>query len=257
MTFSIFAFLLIAGIGAGLTATLAGLASLVSYPALLAIGVPPVIANVTNTAALVFTGVGSAVSSLPELRGRSKFLWRLILIVSLGSIFGSALLLIAPASTFEKIVPFFIIAAGLLLLFSGKLPTQEHRPGEPVKTLTFRQEAAQTIVIFVTGAYAGYFGAAAGVVMLATLTLTVDQPFIVSNSMKNLTGFAANAIATVIYAFTTKIEWLMVIPLGIGLFIGGYIGPIIARRLPVQLLRVIIAALAFLLAAKLFAQAYL
>ncbi|MBF5067120.1 sulfite exporter TauE/SafE family protein, partial [Salmonella enterica subsp. enterica serovar Istanbul] len=111
----------------------------------------------TNTAALVFTGVGSAVSSLPELRGRGKFLWRLILIVSLGSIFGSALLLIAPASTFEKIVPFFIIAAGLLLLFSGKLPTQEHRPGEPAKTLTFRQEAAQTIVIFVTGAYAGYF----------------------------------------------------------------------------------------------------
>ena len=109
MTFSIFAFLLVAGIGAGLTATLAGLASLVSYPALLAIGVPPVIANVTNTAALVFTGVGSAVSSLPELRGRGKFLWRLILIVSLGSIFGSALLLIAPASTFEKIVPFFII----------------------------------------------------------------------------------------------------------------------------------------------------
>ena len=64
MNFSIFAFLLIAGIGAGLTSTLAGLASLVSYPALLAIGVPPVIANVTNTAALVFTGVGSAVSSL-------------------------------------------------------------------------------------------------------------------------------------------------------------------------------------------------
>ena len=231
MNFSIFAFLLIAGIGAGLTSTLAGLASLVSYPALLAIGVPPVIANVTNTAALVFTGVGSAVSSLPELRGRGKCLWRLM--------------------------PFFIIAAGLLLLFSGRLPTQEHRPGEPARTLTFGQEAAQTIVIFVTGAYAGYFGAAAGVVMLATLTLTVDQPFIVSNSMKNLTGFAANAIATVIYAFTTKIEWLMVIPLGIGLFIGGYIGPIIARRLPVQLLRFIIAALAFLLAAKLFAQAYL
>lgn len=257
MNFSIFAFLLIAGIGAGLTSTLAGLASLVSYPALLAIGVPPVIANVTNTAALVFTGVGSAVSSLPELRGRGKFLWRLILLVSLGSIFGSALLLIAPAATFEKVVPFFIIAAGLLLLFSDRLPTQEHRPGEPARTLTFGQEAAQTIVIFVTGAYAGYFGAAAGVVMLATLTLTVDQPFIVSNSMKNLTGFAANAIATVIYAFTTKIEWLMVIPLGIGLFIGGYIGPIIARRLPVQLLRFIIAALAFLLAAKLFAQAYL
>lgn len=145
----------------------------------------------------------------------------------------------------------------MLLLFSGRLPTQEHRPGEPARTLTFGQEAAQTIVIFVTGAYAGYFGAATGVVMLATLTLTVDQPFIVSNSMKNLTGFAANAIATVIYAFTTKIEWLMVIPLGIGLFIGGYIGPIIARRLPVQLLRFIIAALAFLLAAKLFAQAYL
>lgn len=101
-----------AGILAGILSSVTGLASLVSYPALLVIGVPPVFANVTNTAALVLTGLGSSTSSQKELKNHKKELLKILPLTIIGSIFGSFILLIEPATSFTHIVPFFILLAG-------------------------------------------------------------------------------------------------------------------------------------------------
>ncbi len=114
----------------------------------------------------------------------------------------------------------------------------------------------KAIGLFLIGAYTGYFGAAGGVIILAILTLSLPQRFAVLNAFKNVMAFMANAVATVIYAWTGKIDWVVVLPLGIGFLIGGYCGPIVVRHVPVRLLRILIAFAAFGLAADLFVQAY-
>lgn len=257
MTLTHFVFLLAAGIIAGLLSTIAGLASLASYPALLMIGIPPVIANVTNTAALVFTGIGATFSSLRELKGHWVELSRILILVTIGGVIGSAVLLLAPASSFEKVVPFFIGASGVLLLASGRAPKNpDLAAATGPRAATKGQQALVIVAMVFVGAYSGYFGAAAGVIMLAILAMISTERFTVINAERNVAGFASNAIATVIYAFTTRIAWLLVIPLGLGLLIGGYMGPAIVRRVPVKLLRVVIALAAFGLAIDLFIKAY-
>ncbi len=135
-----FIFLIIAGFAAGLLASVAGLASLVSYPALLAVGLPPVLANVTNTTALIFSGIGATASSMKELRGHWKKLTLYVILSLIGSIGGSILLLVAPASSFEKVVPFFILFAGILLFMSGRKKRYLHfqaQAGPPDTLKTF------------------------------------------------------------------------------------------------------------------------
>src|SRR4051794_41204447 len=108
MTVLEFGFLVVAGIGAGLTGSIAGLASLISYPALLAVGIPPVTANVTNTVALVLNSVGSVSASRPELTAQGRRLRRLAVAAVLGGGVGMALLLLTPSGAFERIVPWLL-----------------------------------------------------------------------------------------------------------------------------------------------------
>lgn len=228
-----FIFLIIAGFAAGLLASVAGLASLVSYPALLAVGLPPVIANVTNTTALIFSGIGATASSLKELRGHWKKLTLYVILSLIGSIGGSVLLLIAPASSFEKVVPFFILFAGILLFMSGRkkdVSTAKLKQAHQTPAKHFWVSLISLTGIVLVGTYTGYFGAAGGVIFLAILSIITDDRFTVVNAMKNVIAFGGNLIATVIFIFKSKIDWLLVIPLGFGLLIGGYTGPIIVRH---------------------------
>lgn len=245
--------LFIAGIAAGLLASIAGLASLVSYPVLLALGVPPVSANTTNTASLVFTGIGASMSSLKELKSSKKTMWSVAVYALVGCVLGSIILVYAPASTFEKVVPFLIFGAGVLMLytqFKGENKDRESKPDTPLV------RGLKLFAIFLVGIYIGYFGASAGMILLAILTVTINESFAVTNAIKNFTSFLANALSLLIYAFTTKIYWWMVVPMGIGMFIGGYVGPVVIRHVPVRPLRIVIAFAAFGLAGYLFYTAF-
>lgn len=260
-----FVLLLLAGVGAGLVGTVAGLASLVSYPALLAVGLPPIAANVTNTVSLVFNGIGAVSASRPELRGQGRRLAHLVPLTAGGSVVGAALLLLAPASSFERVVPFFIASAAVLLLFPGllrrrtrvlaegtadvSLPAADPEPAVPA--------AVVYPVVFVVGAYSGYFGAAAGVVMLALLSATRSESLARSNAVKNVVLGASNLVASVIFVITAPVRWAAVLPLAAGCLIGGLVGPSVVRHLPARLLRVAIGLAALGLAAVLFGQAYL
>ncbi|MGY1743616.1 MULTISPECIES: sulfite exporter TauE/SafE family protein [unclassified Blastococcus] len=250
-----FAFLVLAGVGAGLTGSIAGLASLISYPALLATGIPPVTANVTNTVALVMTGVGSVSASRPELRGQGRRLVPLLAAAVLGGAVGAALLLVTPAESFERIVPFLIAAASVAILVQRPprelaaegVAAHAGHPGDP------RWLPAAIAGI---GVYGGYFGAAAGVLMLATLLLSTGEGLPRSNAMKNAVLAVANGVAALAYVVLTDVAWSAALPLAIGLLGGGLIGPRVVRRSPPAALRRVIAVAGIGLAVYLAVEAF-
>src|SRR6266571_772503 len=168
-----------AGTLAGISSTVASLASVVSYPVLLALGLPPVSANVTNTVALVFTGAGAAAGSRQELAGQGRLVRRLGPLVALGGAAGAALLLLTPAPAFEAVAPVLIGCASLLLIVQPKIPGLAARPGgERSRPL---RAALSAVAVYV-----GYFGAAAGILLLAVLTAMLDQPLARINAVKNV-----------------------------------------------------------------------
>lgn len=245
--------LLITGILAGIVSTAAGLASLVSYPVLLALGLPPITANVTNTLGLLFTSIGAVASSQKELRGHRRQLMTLLPLTLLGSIAGAILLFIIPEKTFAKIVPFFIFIAAILVLIPHQVRVEESLEPKKISNI---QKLITAVAIFLIGGYTGYFGAAGGVLMLSLLSWISDDSFAEYNAQKNLALGLANIIAAVIYVTKTPVPWNYVVALGIGFFIGGFLGPKIVRHLPAQLLKVIIGIGAFILAGSLFVKAY-
>ncbi|MCT4395966.1 sulfite exporter TauE/SafE family protein [Periweissella beninensis] len=251
------------GILAGILSTVTGLASLVSYPALLALGLPPIVANITNTTALVMTGIGSGLASKKELRGHGDELLKILVIAVMGSLLGCVLLLVAPASVFEHVVPFLIFVAGILLLLKArqkivppvKINGVVHNAQNAIP-MTKRTQILFNVGIFCIGAYGGYFGAAAGVLMLALLAFEAKNEFPVYNAIKNVVLGACNIVSTTIYTFTAHINWQVAVAMGIGLLIGGYIGPYIVRLVPARLLQIVIAFGAFGLAIDLFVKAF-
>jgi uncharacterized membrane protein YfcA len=241
--------LVLAGIGGGLAGSIAGLASVVSYPALLALGLSPVVANVTNTVSLVFSSVGSVAGSRPELTGQGHRARHLAWFALAGGIGGGLLLLITPAQAFAKIVPWMIGLASLAILIRPDRtrvpPPVGQRPGW-----------ALSAGVFLVGIYGGYFGAAAGVILLALLLLSTSEVLARANALKNLLLGLANGVAAVVFVFFGPVRWSAVLPLGLGLLIGGRLGPIVVRRAPAGPLRAGIACAGLGLAVSLAVRAY-
>ena len=256
MTVVDFVVLLLAGIGGGLTGSIAGLASLMTYPALLATGVPPLTANITNTVALVLNSVGSVSASRPELRGQGRRLVPLGVAAVLGGTTGAVLLLLTPSSAFERLVPILIAAASAAILVQ--------RPPRELAAEGAREHAKHPdrdqrwlpAAVFAIAIYGGYFGAAAGVLMLATFLLATGEGVPRSNALKNTVLGIANGVAAIGYIVFASIAWASALPLAIGLFIGGRLGPRIVRRVPQTALRRVIAAAGLGLAVVLAVQAY-
>lgn len=244
-------YLFAGGVLAGLSSSMASFASLISYPLLLSVGVPPVYANVTNDAALIWNSLGATIASGKELRERWRQVGTLAVFTVAGSVVGCILLLSFPAGVFEKVVPFFIAIAGVLILVSG------HHQATPDKRLPVWQKAAYAFLLVVMGAYKGYFGAAAGVVVMVILTYMINEDFLVVNAERNVICGLAELVALAIYAFRSRIYWSESVPVALGMFLGGYVGPLLLRHISATVMRRVIAVLAFLQAGCFFWQAYL
>jgi uncharacterized membrane protein YfcA len=242
--------LLLAGVASGLCGSIAGLASLFSYPALLAAGLAPVAANVTNTVSLVFSTVGSVSASRPELRGQRHRARQLGAAGVIGGVLGALLLLVTPAESFERLVPWLIGLASVAILVRRQL--------EEVSMTDAIHQADWRVVLGVgaVGVYGGYFGAGAGVMLLSLLLFATGDTLPRANAMKNLVLGLANGVAAVTFALFGPVDWTVVVPLGLGLLIGGRLGPVIVRRAPPTPLRVVIAVLGLGLAVKLAMDAY-
>jgi uncharacterized membrane protein YfcA len=243
--------LLAAGTAGGIFSTVVAIASLVTYPVLLALGVPALSANMTNTVSLVLTGAGSVAGSRPELAGQGRRVLRLGGITALGGAAGAAILLVTPASTFTKVVPVLIAGASLVLLVQPRIAILTPPPVPQV-----RHRLALGAGLFAVALYVGYFGAAAGVMLLVALSAMISEPLVRVNAIKNAVSGTANATAAVCFALFGDVRWKLVVPLAAGFLIGGWIGPKIARRVPAASFRVVVSLCGVGLAVKLGISAY-
>ncbi|HYJ54794.1 MAG TPA: sulfite exporter TauE/SafE family protein [Mycobacterium sp.] len=242
-----------AGVLGGLTGSIAGLASVATYPALLLVGLPPVTANVTNTAALVFNGIGSIWGSRPELAGQRAWLTRIMPFAAVGGVVGAVLLLSTPSEGFERIVP-------VLLAFSAVAILVPVRPPADSQVVSDRRRAARLIVegaaIFAICIYGGYFGAAAGVLVLALFLRADGATLARANAGKNVILGTSNSVAAVVFAFLAPVQWTAVVALGLGCLLGSRLGPIVVRHAPAGPMRVAIGVAGVALAVKLGWDAY-
>jgi uncharacterized membrane protein YfcA len=238
-------FLLITGILAGVVGSGGGITSLVSYPALLAVGIPPLPANVVNLVAAAAIGPGSAVTSRRELTDAGPVLLRLLPIAAVGSVVGSVLLLTTPAGMFARMVPFLVAGGSLVLLAQPALMKLRDRILVSAPLLT-------GLLVGAVSVYSGYFGAGSGVMLLAVTSVLVEPRIAPANAIKNMLIGASSVVAAVVFMINGDVQWNAVLPLAGGLLIGSAFGPVAVRHLPPNLVRWLAAACGFLFAAYLW-----
>lgn len=238
------AFLIVAGVLAGMVGTAGGITSLISYPALLLVGVPALAANVVNIVAIVTCWPGSALASRPELRGRGRWLRRWTMLAAVGGAAGAALLLLTPPGVFAQVVPFLVALGSLALLLQPRLAARRAR----------RRGGGRLALpagLFSLSVYSGYFGAGSGVMILALLMVTAEGHLPRANALKNMLVGATAVASSVALVVFGSVDWSAALPLGAGLFAGSLLGPVVARRLPATLLRWLVALLGLGLAVEL------
>lgn len=245
-------FLIVAGIVSGVVSAVASMASLVSYPALLMAGCSPVVANITNTAALIFTGPGVLLASAKKMKGHWKEFGFYCVFLLTGAIAGGLLLIAFPGKVFEKIVPFLVLFSSIgLMLVNGKSVDKSKS-----KKKTKGKVVLAYIGLFLGGIYSGYFGAAAGVMHLICINYLSDDEFYTVNAMKDIVGALANLVALIVFIFGAQVNWFMAILMAIGLFIGGYLGQYSIRFLSLRIVSWITFGFSIILAGWLFYAAY-
>jgi uncharacterized protein len=226
---------LAAGVAAGAVNTVVGSGTLITFPVLVALGFPPVTANVSNTIGLVPGSVAGAVGYRRELEGQGRRARRLGVASTAGGILGAGLLLVLPASAFKAIVPAFIAIALLLVVLqpwlSRRLATRPRRTREGPLT---------RLAVFATGIYGGYFGAAQGIMLLAVLGLALPDDLQRLNALKNVLAGLVNFVAGVVFAIVADPDWLAAGLIAVGAAAGGVLGARSGRRLSPPVLRAFI-----------------
>lgn len=235
------ALLLGAGLGAGTVNAIAGGGSLITFPALVATGLAPVPANVTNSVA-VFPGyLASVVGSRADLAAlaadRRRSLLALIPTAVSGTVLGCALLLATPARAFELIVPFLVLAAAAVLAFQERL---RRLVGQPHQFSARRRLLALHAVVAAGAVYGGYFGAALGVMLVAALGLVLDDSLPRVSALKNAISACSGLITVLVFGLFGPVHWVDVAVLVPATITGGYLGARVARRLPARALRTLI-----------------
>ncbi len=234
-----FLFLVVAGFFSGLVGFVTGLASIVSYPALLSVGLSPVSANMTNTVALVAVGVGALANSSREVADTGPKLVRWSLYSAAGGIIGALILWLAPEGSFESVVPAMVAFAALALLLQPKIRELSgggERPG------------IYSAALFAVAVYGGYFGAGAGVIFLAATLILTSETVWRATILKSFFLGIANLVAALIFAFSGQVHWIAALAMASGALVGGWCGPPVVKKIPPSVLRVAVAIAGFALA---------
>lgn len=227
-----------AGTAAGAINAVVGSGTLITFPALLALGYPPVLANVSNNIGLVPGVLGSVYGYRRELRGQGRRLARFAAASALGGLAGAVLLLRLPAQTFQAAVPVLILTACALTLaqplvrrrLERRAQTHEHGP------------RGLWLAVCAAGVYGGYFGAAQGIVLIGLLACSVRESLHRLNAAKNVLAAIVNAVAALVFAATTEVDWCGAGLIAVGAMLGGLMGARVGRRLPPAALRGLIVA---------------
>jgi uncharacterized membrane protein YfcA len=232
---------LLAGVAAGTINTVVGSGTLITFPTLLALGVPPVTANVSNTVGLVPGSVSGAIGYRRELAGQRARLLRLGSASLLGGVLGAALLLVLPESAFDAIVPVLIGLGCVLVVLqprvSGWVAARAAARGREV-----HPHGAVWVwtLVALTGVYGGYFGAAQGVLLMAVLGVGLQETLQRNNATKNVLAGLVNAVAAVVFIAVADVDWTAAGLIAVGSVVGGQVGATVGRRLPPVVLRAVI-----------------
>lgn len=229
----------LAGVAAGTINTVVGSGTLITFPTLLAFGIPPVTANVSNSIGLVPGSVTGAIGYRRELRGQRARILHLASASGAGGLLGGLLLLWQPGA-FEAVVPALILLGLVLVVAGPRISAWVARRHEATGGLPARGAWWVWPLMFACGIYGGYFGAAQGVLMMAVLGIGVDEALQRLNGLKNVLAALVNGVSGVLFAVFADVDWLVVALIGVGAVVGGIFGASIGRRLPAPLLRAFI-----------------
>jgi uncharacterized membrane protein YfcA len=226
--------LVVAGVLSGVVNALAGGGSLLLFPALLAVGFSPLAANVTNSVIQCPGYLGLALGSRLELRGQRGRVLSTTGVAVAGSLVGSLLLLVLPATVFDSVVPALVALASVLL---GMQPWLARRSGQPEAGLPDRRVVLLPAV-FLGAIYGGYFGGALGVILIAVLALTAHDDLRRLNAVKGVLSLIIGLVTVVVFAIGAPVDWQAVALLAPTTLVGGFLGAKLAGRLPAPVLRV-------------------
>ncbi len=241
-----------AGLAAGTVNTVVGSGSLITFPTLLAVGYPPVLANVSNTVGLAPGSASAVIAYRRELTGQRSRVVVLGSLALVGGLTGGILLLALPGTVFRKVVPVLILVACVLIAIQPRVTRwlasrgERHPHGGP----------GLYAGVMATAVYGGYFGAAQGVILMALLSIFIDDDLQRLNGLKNVLALVANAVAAVLFIVFTHIAWEAAALVAGGSIIGGQLGALVGRRLSPQILRTVILVVGVVAAAVLFDRYY-
>ncbi|ATS18648.1 permease [Parathermosynechococcus lividus PCC 6715] len=235
----------LAGIGAGFINAIAGGGTLISFPILMAAGVPPMAANITSTVALVPGYLGATLAQRQDLQGQGARLGFLVPASVLGGISGGVLLLSTSERLFGFLVPYLILLAALLLALQDPvrrwlLQRRPHGGGGRL--------AWAIAPVFLAALYGGYFGAGLSVILLATLGMVLEDTLTRLNGLKQLLAFAVNGAAAAFFLFSGQVLWPVVLGMAIAAVTGGLLGGKVARFVEPRVLRLIVIAVSVIVA---------
>lgn len=261
MTLLEIAAVLLAGVGAGTINAVVGSGTLITFPTLLALGVPPVTANMSNSLGLVPGSIAGAVGYRRELAGQRARIARLLLFSTTGGVLGAVLLLVLPPGAFEAVVPVLILLGVALVIAQPRLSAYvaaraARRTGDAADgPATGSPSQSPTgppwvlVAAFLTGVYGGYFGAAQGVILMGVLGIGVNEGLQRLNGVKNVLVAVVNGVAGLIFVVVAElglfgseadVDWLVVAVIAVGAVIGGFLGAAVGRKLPPLVLRGVI-----------------
>ena len=232
--------ILLAGVAAGTINTVVGSGTLITFPTLLAFGIPPVTANVSNTVGLAPGSLSGAIGYRAELTGQRRRLVRLGSASLVGGIAGALLLLVLPSSAFDAIVPVLIVLGCVLVVLGPRIQRRVAARAEESGGLPEHGVWWVWPAVAAAGVYGGYFGAAQGVLLMAILGIGVADSMQRHNATKNVLALIVNGIAAVIFIFVADVNWPVAGLIALGSVIGGQIGATVGRRLPANVLRAVI-----------------
>jgi uncharacterized protein len=247
--FTRLALVAVAAMAAGLVNAIAGGGSLLSFPALLAAGLPGVTASVTNTVALCPGYLGGTFAQRRDLAGQGRRIVQLLPTSALGGVAGALLLLATGEAMFAVVVPFLLLFAVGLLAFQDRL-----RRLVLARPRATHGEVWALVPVALAAVYGGYFGAGLGVIVLAVLAVVIDDSLSRLNALKQLVSLAVNVTAAIAFLFSGRIDWTLTLVMAVSALVGGVIGGAIASRVPPKLLRGIVIATGLGVSAVYFAR---
>lgn len=235
-----FLVILFAGAGAGTINAVVGSGSLITFPTLVALGYPPLLANVSNNIGLVPGSLSGVHGYRRELAGQGARLRRLAPASAAGALTGASLLLVLPSDVFDRVVIVLICVALVLVVAQPALSKRlaDRRASRPDRDHDVTP-GAQALVA-VAGVYGGYFGAAQGIILISLLGILIDDDLQRLNACKNALALAVNSVAAVVFVLTTRVDWTVVVAIAVGSTIGGQIGSRYGRRLDPRALRALV-----------------